>query len=208
MAAVININFDSSLGGTGPISGGGHGPIGYTGSTWNNVSVAGGGEGGTRGGTDFSDSQGNATTIDLSIGTTGGYNTTNTNLELLADYLYTKDVSQTFTVSGLEVGASYNLTFIGHGGSTIQGPSITIGGDTQNIEPTDMGATSYTEGENYVTFTVVADSSGEISGSYSPIGTNTFGGISALQISSIPEPSVALLGGLGGLLLLRRRRWA
>ncbi len=69
--------------------------------------------------------------------------------------------------------------------------------------------TTYTLNNNYVKIAgLVADGSGNITGTWTAASSgnySTFNG-AQIEVTAIPEPSAALLGGLGLLALLRRRR--
>ena len=195
-AEVININFASTLHPFGAdISGEGKGPITYTGETWNNKHVAGGGYG-TETMDNLVDSGNTATTIDLSIGRGSEYASTR-NLDVVQDYIMSDDgwaESKLFTFSDLDTSKSYNLAFMSAGGS-----GITIDSVTKTITGGDP--TEYQVGVNYVTFTGVPGTTGTITGSYGP------GSLGGIQIEVVPEPATLALLGLGGIgLLLRRRR--
>jgi hypothetical protein len=121
-----------------------------------------------------------------------------------------------FSITGLTAGEAYDLYIASaHTGVTTvgdwttsnvnkTGPSVVI----DNTGNENNGST-WVAGVNYVLFKkVVADSSGVITMTChltkfngSRIGFNGF-----QLISSVPEPSVALLGALGLLACLRRRR--
>ena len=64
-----------------------------------------------------------------------------------------------------------------------------------------------TSSQNYVDFTVVSDGSGVINGTFAHSGSGV-SSMSGIQIQGnlVPEPSAALLLGVGGLLAMRRRR--
>lgn len=108
------------------------------------------------------------------------------------------------TLSGLNTSLTYNLTFFGYiNRSDSRLTPITINGTTLQLEP-GMGTTT----GNTVTFTNVAPSpTGTLVIDYSRgagVGNMV---VNALEITSVPEPSSAmLLGALAICPLLRRRR--
>jgi hypothetical protein len=138
-------------------------------------------------------------------------------------------------ITGLVAGNVYNLYLYGQG-SDMDGADASWAGENSlfsaNGGPTeqtgwdgfDGGNQLLVEGIEYVMFTVQADGSGSITFSwtnvvpgdnvvtdFAPSSTDTgsrFAALNGLQIvNAVPEPSVALLGGLGMLgLFIRRRR--
>ena len=61
--------------------------------------------------------------------------------------------------------------------------------------------------QNYVDFTVASNGSGVINGTFAKKSGELYSSMSGIQIQgNIPEPSAALLLGVGGLLAMRRRR--
>lgn len=108
----------------------------------------------------------------------------------------------TTTVTGLTVGQNYTLSFDTAVRSGVSSASITVKVDGATIDTIDQ-----TVGETYVTksysFTA-ADSSATLAFEYgNTVNTN---GFMLDNVNVVPEPSAALLGGLGLLALLRRRR--
>jgi PEP-CTERM motif len=132
-----------------------------------------------------------------------------------------------FTITGLVVGGTYDL-FVASAHTSGEAVAKGIGDwSTSNVNATGSsvimnntntlaspnnqtnGAT-WVLGVNYALFqSVVADSTGKITmteHAVTPNLTDSRIGFSGFQLISVPEPSAALLGGLGVLALLRRRR--
>jgi MYXO-CTERM domain-containing protein len=109
----------------------------------------------------------------------------------------------TITFTGLAASTTYNISAIGGRASAGEDGVITVTTGTSASTTYDLSNTG-----TVLDFSVTSDASGEIVFDFSR-STGT-GGLSAtfnaMSITSIPEPSAALLGGLGALLLLRRRR--
>jgi len=135
-------------------------------------------------------------------------------------------------ISGLTANNAYDLYFYGQGdkfnGQTFAGQNalITIGGDSRQTgwDGIPGGDGQLDEDFEYVKFTVFADLNGKIEFSWSNVvagvGGNVdvdldgessrYSALNGLQIvhnpDAVPEVSTALLGALGMLSLLRRRR--
>jgi len=129
----------------------------------------------------------------------------------------------TFTIGGLTDGGTYNLYLYGVAGiATGDSASFTIDSVTKNVtgnsltgqNPNTPPAGGWVTPGDYVEFAgVVADGSGDISGTWESIGGPTGdGAFNGLQIQSesmsVPEPSVTMLLGLSlmTLVVLRRAR--
>ena len=155
---------------------------------------------------------------------------------LTSDYVYINSGSNalvtttTGTISGLAAHGGYDLYFYGQGdkftGNVYPGQNslFTIDGLARQTswDGTPGGDGDLEEGIEYVKFTVFADENGEIEFQWSNVvaGVNTtadgdgnasrYAAFNALQIAhnpeAVPELSSALLGMLGLLPLLRRRR--
>lgn len=115
------------------------------------------------------------------------------------------ETTATVTFSGFTAGTIVDLYLYSGGYTTGEGATFNFGTGaftTTNIVDIE---TSYDLGGNYVKIGgLVADGSGNITGTWTKPGSySVFNGA---QIAVVPEPSAALLGGLGMLCLLRRRR--
>ena len=118
----------------------------------------------------------------------------------------------TMTLSGLTIGDTYDVWVASGryatvtGGWTTTNTTSTLG--TQLIDNSALNnpGAVWTQGNNYVFFDdVVVNGSGQLV----MTGVSTGGTrlpFSGFQVVQVPEPSAALLGGLGVLALLRRRR--
>ncbi len=156
-------------------------------------------------GTDLSDSDGNATTVDIDMGPIGSWNGANSPLVVPTDYVWT-GATNTFAFTGLSAGQEYEVAFLGHG-NDLTSTIWTMGGVSKTNAPVDLSKTVWVEGENYNTFTFTADGSGEATGTWQA-GSGTAGAVGGLQIAAIPEPAtLGLVATLGGALLFLRRRF-
>ena len=193
------------------------GVLGSTGESWNQAS-------GTY--TGLIDSTGVSSSINIS-GLSGGTD------EGPATSIFTgnstdfgKGNNQTISFSGLTIGGMYDIYIysLSHNTASWGNTSnteraagaftttnVTSNGASQSLDNGISGtnATTFTAGSNYVYFqSIVADGSGNIA-----IIADALDGagatrlhINGLQIQPVPEASAALLGALGALSLLRRRR--
>ena len=144
----------------------------------------------------------------------------------------TQVVTKSGTIFGLEPAKLYDVYLYAQGDdftedfSPGQNALFTINGISKQTSWDGVvgGNGLLVEGIEYVRFSVLADPSGEIAFSYANVvsgsggnvvtdldGVNSrFAGINGIQIvdvaAVVPEPSVALLGGIGLVGLLRRRR--
>lgn len=124
----------------------------------------------------------------------------------------------TLSLSGFTVGQEYLVQFVladTRSDAGIPGRTITIDGTSANISSQDSTAYqyAYTDGKFAVVTARFTPSAGDTAFSFVPWVTNAGGSfgdggvqMNAMNIMTIPEPSAALLGGLGMLALLRRRR--
>jgi uncharacterized protein (TIGR03382 family) len=112
--------------------------------------------------------------------------------------------SRSMTLSGLNTSLTYNLTFyayIARGDSRLT--HITVNGNTVSLEP----GNGTTTGDSETLSNLVPNASGELVIQYAkdPAVGNLI--INALEITSVPEPSSAMVLGAFALApLLRRRR--
>ena len=118
----------------------------------------------------------------------------------------------TIGVTGLDAGKSYQLQFL-FGDARTAWKYIATVSVSDNLSPTPNTASTSALtyggsalGDEFAMLTAVV--SGSTSFTFTaPRGTGSGSpGISGLVVHSVPEPSAALLGGLGLLALLRRRR--
>ena len=114
------------------------------------------------------------------------------------------NTSSSFTTSGLTVGQTYRIEFLVHQyilNSTQRNMQIYFGSDATGTSTGSFNAALSTG--TLATFNFKADTTSQaffVPGLAS--NRSTINGV----VLSVPEPSSALLGGLGLLALLRRRR--
>jgi hypothetical protein len=126
--------------------------------------------------------------------------------------------SASFTITGLTSGSLYDLYIAtAHTVLTTVGQwstSNSVNGSTSSTTiildntGSESNGTTWVNGVNYVLFSQIqADVTNKITMTESLTTLNgSRMGFSGFQLISVPEPSAALLGGLGLLALLRRRR--
>lgn len=103
----------------------------------------------------------------------------------------------TLTLSGLTAGDTYDLAGYAGEGSPVTFAASTSGTLTGiNTDPS-----VFSLGNNYTTFTAIADLNGDITVTATPAAGNIIR-FSGLSIESVPEPSSIALLGLGTLALL------
>jgi hypothetical protein len=113
----------------------------------------------------------------------------------------------TITFSGFTAGTMVDLYLYSGGFVTSEGGKFTFNSIAQSVINTGDIETSYNLGDNYVKFAnLVADVSGNISGTWANVNNTNYSTFNGAQILVVPEPSTALLSGIGMLCLLRRRR--
>jgi hypothetical protein len=223
-ATVVNVDFsrDISIANPAPANPAGSlqtstGPAPDTGTFWNDfrIGLTGAGTTVVAGDTrnNLSDSTGAATTIDVSL-TSGFYRAFNSSTLTINDLQQEWVFAQlgqmaTMTVGGLNSSLTYDLYLVAPGSTTLPA-AYTIGGTTQNATGAIGDGVTWAAGLQYVLFSGIAPDGGGnimigIQDGLAPINGN--GGIAAIQIVAIPEPSTSLLllGSLVGLALRRRR---
>jgi hypothetical protein len=146
----------------------------------------------------------NSGAIDFSTSGPGG-----TNLDpLMEDYGFTAPGNTaTVTISGLALNSSYTIYLFGHPDGFSQDVTFAV---TDAAESAQTLAASKNDNNGFVAGTDFAIFTGNTGGTGTVVYTQTsftgFSGSAGFQLDVVPEPSVALLGGLGLLGLLRRRR--
>ena len=124
------------------------------------------------------------------------------------------DSAMTLELNGFTVGQEYLVQFVvadtrGVAGG-VEGRTITIDGTSPNIASQDSTAYTFAYGDGR--FAVVTarftPAAGDTNLAFKPLVNGGSAGVqlNAVHILTVPEPSAALLGGLGFLALLRRRR--
>lgn len=209
----LTINVDLNRDGGSPLYAG-VGVAPDAGTVWNSLIPADGPGGVTI--ADVSDSLGNTLASDITITAVGDdFNVWSNNsagnptpVALMEEYTYTG----TYTVSITDLApGSYRLFVMGQGDNDWQSGGFVISGANggASVAPADLsGDPDFRNltrpdalGKTYHVLDGVVDGSGVFE-----FSTTTEGYLNGFQISQIPEPSIAVLGGLGLLGLLRRRR--
>jgi hypothetical protein len=117
------------------------------------------------------------------------------------------NTSATVNLSGLVAGTIVDLYLYSGGYTTAEGATFNFGTGAFTATNTVSQDTTYTLNNNYVKIAgLVADGSGNITGTWTAATPGNYSTFNGAQIAVVPEPSAALLGGLGMLALLRRRR--
>jgi hypothetical protein len=118
--------------------------------------------------------------------------------------------SNPLVLDGFSVGQEYLVQFVlaDTRGGGVEGRTITIDGTSANIASQDSSAYTFAYSSGNFAVVTARFVANESSFSFAPLVNGGDAGvqINALNILTIPEPSAALLGGLGFLALLRRRR--
>jgi len=199
-----------------------------TASGWNNVTSTLGAAPNTTPLPNMVSSTGSTTGISLSIvnrfngantmGTSGGlgsYPGTATNDSLYGNtesFGSGANMFPSFRLGGLVVGQTYDFKFFASRTGVTGSPP-----DNRETQYTLAGATSGSvtlnatnNTTNTVTYSLTPNASGEILISIGPGANNNnsnhFTYLNVLEINTVPEPGSVALLGLGGLLLMRRRR--
>ncbi|TAE90510.1 MAG: PEP-CTERM sorting domain-containing protein [Verrucomicrobia bacterium] len=191
--------------------------IGSNLDVWNNINANAGTNVSTLGTVGLNKVDGSSSGASLSV-TTGSFNGSNAdsaNLDIYEGNIYLDSNGQfgpggpaTISLTGLGAGSIVDLYFyIGAGHTSGEGGAITIGGTTYSVTDSNVIESAYTPGVNYLKFDdVTADAFGNIEATWSAASGQRFASLSGMQIQAVPEPSAALLGGLGFFAILRRRR--
>lgn len=200
---VVNVDFQNV--GNTTYSGVGVAPD--LGTTWNPVNLGATGQA-------LLNSVGGASGISLTlVGGHGYWGVAGAADDVTRDYIFGwTGGTQTATVnlSGLTPNIAFDLHLYARGDGADQNPLITLaaanGGASGTASALSGGALPFSLANNHVLLTGNADGSGNVSFAFSLIGSNAFWAANGFQLVAIPEPSAALLGGLGMLALLRFRR--
>jgi hypothetical protein len=226
LAQTVNVDFSRDITGPNPspvnIAGALHtstGPAPDTGTLWNDfkISISGLGDTVVAGDTrnNLLDSTGAATTIDVSL-TSGFYrafnSSTTTINDLQQEWVFAQSgLLATMTVGGLNSWLTYDLYLVTPGVTTIP-TAYTIGATTKSATGAAGTGGIWTAGTHYVLFSgITPDSGGNIAigiqDGLAPITGN--GGIAAMQIVAVPEPSTSmiLISSFVGLGIVLRRRF-
>jgi len=193
-------------------------PAGTSTMTWNIVNTGTGTlSGATVTSSNLASSTGSASSLGLTIGAvnTDGYSDETPKDGVWTSYMTTAAVNgagPTITLSGFSPGEVVNLVlYTGQarwsGNNT---GAFTFGETTKTYaEAIASNTMPLTEGATYVRFdNLVPDANGQIIGTFGGLASGQEGAatLAGLQFEVIPEPSAALLGALGLLAMLRRRR--
>ena len=219
-AALINLNFTATT--DTPVESTISGPAGGLGTEWNLSTTADTGV--------LVDSTGAATGVSVD---TSGYdaasavNDLGATLPIYRSYLssFARPSSYGVAINGLTANGLYDIWLLSYRTNTTSTErsvgtwattNTTSSSSSQLVNATALapGSTAFSEGYNYVLFSNVQATAGGVitftgqsQGFGSPQDANSRRlHLNGLQINAVPEPSSALLGTLGMLALLRRRR--
>ena len=208
---IISVNFAGTGFGATPT---GAAVIGATGDTWNDIRGAAGSSLSGTVALNEVDGSVSGVSVGVSAGFFNGSMSDGSNLDVFESDIYIDQTGSwgptgpsTITLTGLGAGTIVDLYVYGAPGHAIgQDGQFVFGATTKTTSDATTIEISYVENVNYVKFaTLVADGSGTITGTWTDIGGQG-STLNGLQLQVIPEPSAALLGGLGMLCILRRRR--
>jgi len=143
-----------------------------------------------------------------------GFYTGTTANSILATGNYRGETTCQLDLNGFTVGQEYLVQFVvADDRNEWWGPvgrTVTIDGFSANIASQDASAYQYAYGNgSYAVVTArFTPDAGDTNFSFRPLvnGGDLGVQVNAVQVLTIPEPSATLLGGLGMLALLRRRR--
>ena len=105
------------------------------------------------------------------------------------------------TITGLSPFTVYNLYLYSQNGSEDYASTSFNFGSVKTATNTESD-TSFVAGANYVEFTLVANGSGDISGTYYLAEGGSIEGINGFQIQSVPEPASLATMSLVGIAML------
>jgi PEP-CTERM motif len=207
-AATVNVDFGADNGGAAEnYTGVGVAPD--LGTTWNHFNATAMSAFLNLSNAALVDSTGAATGISLSFASTNqrGYNTGSAN-NLLVDYLYNEGNStSTVNLTGLTPNSAFSLYLYGNGDNNIQSSTFTLNAFNGGATGRTFGSDRSNINNTFVKLDGTANGSGNVSFTWTAApSTSAFGPFNGFQLQTVPEPSAALLGGLGLLALLRRRR--
>ena len=191
--------------------------VGSSGDTWNTTDPEVSGPL-----VDIFDSSGAPTTVDVSwINLSSSWTETDINYStsgpggtdlnpLMRDYGFTfPSQTATVTIAQLPLNVDYTIYLSGHPNGASQDVTFAVTGAAESAQTLSgnvkLDNDGYAAGVDYTVFNGNTGALGQIVYTQTSL-TGNFSGSAGFQLDVVPEPSVALLGGLGLLGLLRRRR--